>query len=253
MEPLQTLAASLAAKAIEKDSAAREQARGFLNKVVGPAAEAIGECWAIRHRERMFNNLVDIAIRAKEKLQEAGLDPREVPLKVIHPLLEPAGLQEDPTLQDLWANLLANSSDPRNLVPITTSFPNILNELGSPEVRFLDHLYSIATSRTSTETDVWFQGQSARHVTRVEFLAVELIEHYTNQPFRTADRITDRERFEYENESFAFSLDLVLRNRLLSLQEVYNTAADNFAGRDTNAPDLQSKKLEVYGLTQLGV
>ena len=81
-------------------------------------------------------------------LLNIGVTPREdVPLNIIQPLLEAASLQEDPDLQDVWANLLANATDPRELTPVGPMFSNILRNFGTREVRFLDALYTDAIKR----------------------------------------------------------------------------------------------------------
>jgi hypothetical protein len=85
MEGTTSLVAALAKKSGEAAAdIAKENAKGFLQKIIGPSAEAIGEAFAVRFRERMFNNLVEVVARAKKKLKEAGVEPREVPLKIVH-------------------------------------------------------------------------------------------------------------------------------------------------------------------------
>jgi len=54
---------------------------------------------------RRWKNLVTIAVEARHLLAKAGLSPKEIPLKMIHPLLESASLEEEPDIQRVWANL----------------------------------------------------------------------------------------------------------------------------------------------------
>src|SRR5258708_9454165 len=101
MEPATSLVTALAAKSGEAAvEVAKEEAKGFLQKLFGPSAEAIGEDFALRHRERLFNNTVEVLSRAKRRLKAKGITPQEVPLKIIHPLLEAASLEEEPDLQE---------------------------------------------------------------------------------------------------------------------------------------------------------
>jgi Abortive infection alpha len=65
-----------------------------------------------------------------------------VPLKIIHPLLEAASLEDTPDLQDIWASMMANAADPRDSSPVTASFPVILKELSSRHVKFLAALFA---------------------------------------------------------------------------------------------------------------
>ncbi|HVB39498.1 MAG TPA: Abi-alpha family protein [Terriglobales bacterium] len=78
----------------------------------------------------------------EEKIDAAGFVPRAVPLSVVVPLLEAGSLAEEPGLQGLWANLLANAADPRQLAGVLPSFPVILEELTASQARFLDEIYS---------------------------------------------------------------------------------------------------------------
>src|SRR3989442_604429 len=108
MDPGTSLVTALAAKSGDAAvEVAKEEAKGFLQKLFGPSAEAIGEDFALRHRERLFNNTVEVLSRAKLKVKAQGLSPHEVPLKIINPLLEAASLEEEPDIQEMWGNLLA--------------------------------------------------------------------------------------------------------------------------------------------------
>src|SRR6266404_6298684 len=101
MEPTTSLVTALAAKSCNAAvEVAKEEATGFLNQLLGLYASTIGESFALRRRERMFNNIVEVLQRAKKKLKEAGLTPKEVPLKIIHPLLEAASLEEETDIQE---------------------------------------------------------------------------------------------------------------------------------------------------------
>ena len=136
MEPMTTLAVALAEKSGDAAvDVAKEEATGFLRKLLGPSAEAIGESFAIRFRERMFNNLVNVVARAKRTLKDKGVEPSEVPLKIVHPLLEAAALEEEPDLQELWANLLAGAAS--HATRFLPAYIDILRHLSTEEVKFL--------------------------------------------------------------------------------------------------------------------
>jgi hypothetical protein len=59
---------------------------------------------------------------------------------VLQPLVEAASLQEEPDLQNVWANLLANAADGRQMTPVEPSFVAMLRNLSSREVRFLESI-----------------------------------------------------------------------------------------------------------------
>ncbi len=114
---------------------AANSAQGIVRTLFGPAAEQVGlilaeSVGAYRHR-----NLANIVLKAKEKLDAVGLPVRSVPLKIIHPMLEAASLEEEPTLQDLWASMLANAaSDGSGVLP---SFPEILRQMTGVDAKLL--------------------------------------------------------------------------------------------------------------------
>lgn len=137
MEPV-TIA--LAKAGTEVADVLKKESESFLNIVLGEPAKALGGLLADRINARRHANLVEITVSAKRKLHDAGVSPKEVPLKIIHPMIEAAVLEEDPDLQTVWANLLANAADPRTLSPVSVTFPTILKELSSREVRFLNAL-----------------------------------------------------------------------------------------------------------------
>jgi hypothetical protein len=142
MEPTTSLVTALASKAGGASlDVAKEEAKGFLKLLLGPSIDAYGQNFALGPRERMFNNIVEVLARAKKTMKAAGISPREVPLKIIHPLLEGAAVEEEPDLQEMWANLLANAADPETNSHISVSFISILKELSPNDARFLHELF----------------------------------------------------------------------------------------------------------------
>src|SRR5438067_914766 len=116
----------------------KEEAKGFLKTVLRAPGEALGGLLADAINERRHANLIKIAGRAQERLSSASVSAKEVPLSIIHPAIEAASLEEDPDLQEIWANLLANAADPRAEQPMPPSFPTILRELSARDVKFLN-------------------------------------------------------------------------------------------------------------------
>jgi hypothetical protein len=75
-------------------------------------------------------------------LAEAGIEPRPVPPKLFLPILESASLEQDESLQERWAALLANAALPGRQPAVSAAFAEILKELSPSEVRLLDRLYN---------------------------------------------------------------------------------------------------------------
>jgi hypothetical protein len=60
----------------------------FLKNVYKDPSEALGGLFADKINLRRFKNLAHAVFEAKQLLRELGLTEKEVPLTVIHPLLE---------------------------------------------------------------------------------------------------------------------------------------------------------------------
>jgi hypothetical protein len=144
VEPVSTGVAKVGGEAFDF---LKKESESFLNIVLGEPAKALGGFLADKINSRRHANLITITVEAKRKLVAAGVSPKEVPLKIIHPLLEAASLEEDGDLQEAWANLLANAADPRHEHKVSITFPAILKELSTREVTFFETLYINADRR----------------------------------------------------------------------------------------------------------
>jgi hypothetical protein len=194
MDPVTTAIAKEVGASITET--AKESSKSFLSAVLHEPAQELGSLLGDRVRERRHKNLIKITARAQERLREAGLTAREVPLSIIHPALEAASLEENPDLQDIWANLLANAATTEVENAVYPSFPSILKELRARDVKFLDALFRSAL----------VQCKNAKSMMRVESVLFN--------PIR-ADEIYSAiglGRVDEENQDFSYKT-MVLDNR----------------------------------------
>jgi len=154
MVPETVAIAKTASKAIEAP------AQGFLRAVLGEPLVELGGILGDKMRERRHANLINISERAKQRLDRAGVSPRQVPLSVIHPLIAAAANESDPTLQEHWANLLANAADPRGHSAVLPAFPFILRELNGDHARFAEALYDARSELDYEDALAGFDIQS---------------------------------------------------------------------------------------------
>jgi hypothetical protein len=87
--------------------AAKKLLEPFFAKIVGAVGDGVANTINDHFNGRRAVNLAAIVARAQERAADEGFDPSKIPLKVIHPMLEAASLEEDPDLQKLWSNLFA--------------------------------------------------------------------------------------------------------------------------------------------------
>jgi hypothetical protein len=105
----------------------------FLKRITGPKADELGKEWAARKTERILT----VASQADAIVMDLPL--QMPPDRVLIPLLNGAGNEDDAGLQTKWATLLAHSAmNPDKVLP---SYPRLLSELSPVEAQMLDRLY----------------------------------------------------------------------------------------------------------------
>jgi hypothetical protein len=129
------------------------QAQDFVAAIAGHPGETIGTIVG-NLAQRRSKNAEIVTEKAHFTLLNIGVPAAPIALTVLQPLLEGASLQEDPHLQDIWANLLANAADPREQNRVLPSFPLILKELTSRDAKFLDRFYDRYHGKESEGQDI---------------------------------------------------------------------------------------------------
>lgn len=256
MEPATTTKVAKAAS--EVADVLKKESESFLAATLGEPAKAFGGLLADRINARRHTNLINICVAAKRKLANARVSPREVPLKIIHPMIEAASLEDKVSLQDVWANLLANAADARQGDSVLPSFTDILKDLTAREVKFLESLVGNALQR--------MEGRVHAAVAEVEFSRSDLKRVYCDTGLARAEKpieevTSDEEYWEHRSEYIAddndceLAIQIVLRNRLLT--ERYDARlkakyTDGRLGRDV-PPGAPVGDTVTYSFTYLGV
>ena len=112
----------------------------FMSKLLGPSIKEFGELFADKVRFRRWKNQVKIFNKTRELLDKNGLEPRELNLKTLVPLIEKSSVEEDELLQDKWANLISNiATTPEN--GLEPRLINTLSALSSLEAKILDYIH----------------------------------------------------------------------------------------------------------------
>lgn len=84
--------------------------------------------------------------KAKEFLREQGLDEpgKNVPLKAAFPIIQAALMEDDDSLQDKWARLLASHMATSSNTSIPQAFTSVLGDLAADDAKLLDMIYKFA-------------------------------------------------------------------------------------------------------------
>ncbi len=117
----------------------------FLAKIIPDFVKEGGGILSDTVRYWRWKNKVGILKKAKKIIENLGLRTKKTPLKLIVPLLDFGSLEEDETIQQKWANLLANAM--AGNIEVKVSYIKILNELSPIEASILDKIYEDGTTR----------------------------------------------------------------------------------------------------------
>ena len=128
------LPAPISEKAIEK-------AFKFLEKIIIPPCEELGLLLQDQVRLWRFKNQVRILNKAEEYLKKKNIKPQKVPFKFIAPLLEYSSFEEEETMQERWAALLARAADPKYIHKNNLYCLEILKQISPTEAKVLDAMF----------------------------------------------------------------------------------------------------------------
>lgn len=164
----------------------------FLGTIFGSASFEIDGMLGQQFNLWRLKRWIRVASRAQRLLEDAGLTAEQVPFKTSVPLAEGASLEEDESLVDRWAALLANAAGKVTEVP--ASFAQALAQLEPESARLLDHLY-------------------ASHMTAAPHL-------------RAMTWVHTPSRFDMDDQTFQYYVDSLIR---LGLARVEVNAGPNYA------------------------
>jgi hypothetical protein len=112
----------------------------FISKVVGGASNQVGgilEDWAKYYR---YKNLLIISdkVEALHKKRRLAGKTVTIPARIAIPMLESASLEDNETLQNIWARLIANSMDPNFTQPLHPGYIEIIKQMSPDEAVILN-------------------------------------------------------------------------------------------------------------------
>ncbi len=112
---------------------------GFVESLLGEPLKVAGSAIADQVEMWKWANRVRMAARAQEILKEEKVAARVVAPAFLLPVIEAAGYTDDPTLQEMWARLLAAGvKDDRKQQPMLV---RILRDFSPGDARFLKQVH----------------------------------------------------------------------------------------------------------------
>lgn len=146
----------------------------FLEKVSGSPGLELGELIADKIRFRRYKAALKLSEKARELAQEKGIDPKEVPLRTLLPILEGGSNEEEPEMADRWARLLTEAAQNPHSVP--PGYPAILAELSPTDAQVLDRIYRGASEAITANTESNWTVVNMRRVELADALDLTLDE-----------------------------------------------------------------------------
>ena len=128
-----------------------DMAKSFLDKLIMPAVEEVGLLVKDHVTMWRFNNQLRMVNKAKAYCDKHDINPKTISLKVLSPLLEYSGLEEDESLQDKWAILLGNMVDSDQNIE-NHVFPYILSQISKNEYDLVEKSFQSKCLRMTSLT-----------------------------------------------------------------------------------------------------
>ncbi len=119
------------------------KAADIVHKLTGPVCDDIGAMISDSMKPYRAKNLVNTLRKTERILREAGLPANAVPTRLLFPIVEASSIEDNETLQEMWAGLLATASQETDSV--SPSFVETLKQMTPDEVRCIDEIYGNRT------------------------------------------------------------------------------------------------------------
>jgi hypothetical protein len=150
------------AKAVEKSAdfgtqalQTGEKAGGFFARVFQEPIEAGVGILTDRLKVARLKKWDQMADEIDEILSRRGIsDTRPVSPKLGIPLLENAGIEDEPEIQKLWTNLLANAMDPSFLEEVRIAYVEIIKGMSPLDAKLLLSMYNSLNVADRSKVDV---------------------------------------------------------------------------------------------------
>lgn len=117
-------------------SEAINKAADLVHRLTGPACDDIGAMISDIMKPYRVKNLVNSFRKTERILREAGLPASAVPARLLFPIVEACSIEDNETLQEMWAGLLATASQQADSV--SPSFIETLKQLMPDDARHFE-------------------------------------------------------------------------------------------------------------------
>lgn len=216
-------------------------AKDFLDKLIIPTVEETGLLLRDKVTMWRFNNQVKMLIKAKQNCEKHGINPKTVSLKILCPLLDYAGLEEDEILQGKWSNLLTNMVDSSQNIE-NHVFPYLLSQVSVDEFMMVEAVYKMRVERVLKH-----ESELQEFLTVKPKIEKELKDQIA-QLHQQLKEGKDRKPYDFETQNKKWVKESELREL-----EAKERAIKNSIKQPEFIPSGELKEYEVSNLIRLGI
>jgi len=235
-----------------------DTARSFLDNLIMPAIEETGLLLKDQVTMWKFKNQVKMLNKAKMYCEKNNISPKTISLKLLCPLLDYSGLEEDEVLHDKWAILLANMVDSDQNIE-NHVFPYILSQLSSNEFLVLEKVFDEKQIRVSRLTIELEQFKNNRPQIEQGFKdsiieiesKIETIKQMTKDRFNSEIWDLQKQKRDIEHELFMLKYkESSLQRSIWKPEEVPTVSLEDFEISNVIRLGLVKEEKEFYANSQ---
>lgn len=217
-----------------------KSAKKFLGLLLKAPVEEVGLLMRDRIAFYRFKNQVKILEKTRLICEQNNISIASIPLKILIPLIENAGLEEDELLQDKWAVMLSNLVDAEQNVQ-NHVFPFLLGQISKEEYSFLE---SIVKEQSNEISDIAQRTIDAK----AQIYPILIAKKKELENHRSGNR-----RMPTQEYSDFLSKDIQLNKEVLEMNnKFYGLKKEKL---DAECFDLEFYNIEfqIYNLVRLGL
>lgn len=100
-------------------------------------------------------------------MESKGIEPKQINLKTLHPLIEYSSLEEEEQLQVIWSKVIANISSYETEQSLNLKCIEVLKEITASEILLLDTFFQKFEEDKKTTLDKWKSSNYFKNRTKV--------------------------------------------------------------------------------------
>lgn len=204
-------------------------AKDFIDALVIPALAETGLLIKDYITGWRLKNQVKIINRSKEICEQHGINPKTISLKLLAPLLDNAGLEEEDYLQEKWAYLLANMVDSKQNVD-NHVFPYLLSQISKGEYNFIQNEFDKRNQSINSINEELGENLKQQNSKITELKKNKLLIKKSVETLKTQDNVDDHtlwlKQQEIRNIETSIwqcennSAKVALRNKLIAINYI---------------------------------